>query len=40
MSKVQARQTSVENSVTLPGGKSLRSSGFFFAVAIKEQANH
>ena len=36
MSKVQARQTSVEYSVTVPGGKALRSSSpLFFVVDIQ-----
>src|SRR5437868_6606412 len=35
MSKVQARQTSVVNSVTVPGGKSFRSSSSCFVAAIR-----
>ena len=37
ISKVHARQTSVEYSITLVGGKALRSSGFFLAVMIKKK---
>ena len=36
MSKVQARQTSVEYSVTVPAGKALRSSSRFFLAADME----